>query len=64
MFVLYNKDKKQSQDNHDKAIQIKYREREQKNPGGGDILCIPPNRTWVPSRLLHNGYRVPLLGVK
>ena len=30
--VLYNKDKRQSQDNQDKAVQTKYRERTKKIP--------------------------------
>jgi hypothetical protein len=34
------------------------------NPGGGEIFRISPDRPWVPSSLLYNGYWFPLLGVK
>jgi hypothetical protein len=37
--VLYNKDKRQSQDNQDKAVQTKYR-KSKKNPAGGMGVCV------------------------
>jgi hypothetical protein len=41
--VLHSKDKRHSQDNQDKeVVQMMYRE--QKDPGGGEILCIRPQR--------------------
>ena len=36
--VLYSKDKRQSQDNQDKAVQIKYRQRTERNSRYGDSL--------------------------
>ena len=38
MFVLYNKDKRQSQDNRDKEVQMKYRERTKKTRRWLDVL--------------------------
>jgi hypothetical protein len=34
------------------------------NPGGDEILRTRPDRPWVPSSLLYNGYRVSFPGVK
>jgi hypothetical protein len=43
--VLYNKDKRQSQDKQDKAVQIKYRHRTKKNPAGGiDIWVVSTDK--------------------
>ena len=52
--VLYNKDKSQSQDNQDKAIEKKCREN--KNiPGGGQIYRNLPYKPWGPISFLYNG---------
>jgi hypothetical protein len=40
MFVLYNKNKMQNQDNQDKAVQTKHREQKKKNPAGGMDVCL------------------------
>ena len=37
LYVLYSKDKRQSQDNQDKELQMKCRE---KNPAGGMDVCV------------------------
>ena len=34
------------------------------NPGGGEISHTRPDRTWGPTSLLYNGYRIIFLGVK
>jgi hypothetical protein len=38
MFVLYNKDKRQNQDNQEKEVQST--EKEEKNPAGGVDVCL------------------------
>jgi hypothetical protein len=62
MFVLrlLSKDRSMGHKCHeerDKDLKVQHGSKE-KNPGGGNIFCTPPERPWGPPRLLYNGYRV------
>ena len=55
--------KRQSQDNQDKEVQIKYSEPKKKSRWGR-IFRTRPDRPWGPPRLLYIGNRVSFPGVK
>ena len=57
------KDKRQSQDNKDKEVRMKYRE-QKIIPGGGEIFRTSPDRPWGPTSLVYNVYLVTFPGVK
>ena len=61
--VLYSSDERQSRDNQDKQVQIKYREQKQ-SPGGDEIFRTRPDRLLDPPSLLYNVYRFPFPGVE
>ena len=63
--VLYSQDKEsKSQDNQDKKVRIKCKERTKKIDCAGEIFCTRLDRTWCLTSLLYNGYRFFFPGVK
>ena len=64
VLCVHSNDRRHSQYNQDiDVVQMKYRE-PKKNSGGGEIFSTRPDRSWGPTSLLHNGYRLSFPGVK
>jgi hypothetical protein len=56
--------KRQSQDNQDKEVQIKYKERTRRNPGEENLFRTNPDRLWGPYIFLSQLVPVSFPGIK